>query len=180
MKFLRNLITCYFPKYISWINLSLLWLVFNLFWNFYTFYNSDKYHHSIAKETKTFKQRIYHCTRVVIDYIIFFFSLSLVRRKHVEHGPQITRTLLKKTLWPLFMNGVQLPQGHSHFEEAVYFIPLIPKNSCYSFYQPPRDERLSRPYTVLGTRLMQKLFAWSDFCFALICHVLHLELELFI
>ena len=32
---------------------------------------------------------------------------------------------LKKTLWPLFiMDGVQLPQGYSHFEEAVYFLPL--------------------------------------------------------
>ena len=30
----------------------------------------------------------------------------------------------KKTLWPLFMDGVQLPQGYSHFEEAVYFLPL--------------------------------------------------------
>ena len=29
-----------------------------------------------------------------------------------------------KTLWPLFMDGVQLPQGYSHFEEAVYFLPL--------------------------------------------------------
>ena len=27
-----------------------------------------------------------------------------------------------KTLWPLFMDGVQLPQGYSHFEEAVYFL----------------------------------------------------------
>ena len=26
---------------------------------------------------------------------------------------------LKKTLWPFFMDGVQLPQGYSHFEEAV-------------------------------------------------------------
>ena len=26
----------------------------------------------------------------------------------------------KKTLWPLFMDGVQLPQGYSHFEEAVH------------------------------------------------------------
>ena len=25
------------------------------------------------------------------------------------------------TLWPLFMDEVQLPQGESHFEEAVYF-----------------------------------------------------------
>ena len=31
----------------------------------------------------------------------------------------------KKTLWPLFiMDGAQLPQGYSHFEEAVYFLPL--------------------------------------------------------
>ena len=28
-----------------------------------------------------------------------------------------------KTLCPLFMDGVQLPQGLCHFEEAVYFLP---------------------------------------------------------
>ena len=27
-----------------------------------------------------------------------------------------------KTLWPLFIDGVELPQGYSHFEEAVYFL----------------------------------------------------------
>ena len=30
----------------------------------------------------------------------------------------------EKTLWPLFKDGVQLPQGYSHFEEAVYFLPF--------------------------------------------------------
>ena len=35
----------------------------------------------------------------------------------------------KKTLWLLFMYGVQLPQGYSHFKEAVYFSPL----SCKKF-----------------------------------------------
>ena len=30
----------------------------------------------------------------------------------------------KTTLWPLFMDGVQLPQGYNHFEEAVYFLPF--------------------------------------------------------
>ena len=30
----------------------------------------------------------------------------------------------KKTLWPLFRDGVQLSQGYSHFEEAVYFLPF--------------------------------------------------------
>ena len=33
-------------------------------------------------------------------------------------------TFYKKTLWPLLMDGVQLPQGWSHFEEAVSFLPL--------------------------------------------------------
>ena len=31
---------------------------------------------------------------------------------------------LKKTLWPLFMDGVQQPQDYSHFEETVYFFPF--------------------------------------------------------
>ena len=31
---------------------------------------------------------------------------------------------IKKTLWPLFIDGVQLPQGCSHFEQAVYILPF--------------------------------------------------------
>ena len=31
----------------------------------------------------------------------------------------------KTTLWPLFMDGVQLTQGQSHFKEAVYFLAKI-------------------------------------------------------
>ena len=45
------------------------------------------------------------------------------------------------------MNGVQLPQGHSHFEEAVYFLPQVPRNSLYSIYRPQKDERLNRPWS---------------------------------
>ena len=29
-----------------------------------------------------------------------------------------------KTLQPIFIDEVQLPQGYSHFKEAVYFLPL--------------------------------------------------------
>ena len=119
-------------------------------------------------------------TNEIIDYIIFFFSMSLVRRKHMEHSPQITKTLLKKSLWPLFMNGVQLPQGHSHFEEAVYFIPLSSQKFLELILSTSEGWKLSRPYTVLGIKLMQNLFAWSDFGFDLICHVLHQELELYL
>ena len=32
-------------------------------------------------------------------------------------------TYYKKPLWPLFMDGVQLPQGYSHFKDTVYFLP---------------------------------------------------------
>ena len=35
-----------------------------------------------------------------------------------------TKKKLKKTLLHLFMDGVQLRQGQSHFEEAVYYLPL--------------------------------------------------------
>ena len=30
----------------------------------------------------------------------------------------------KQTLWPLFIDGVQLPQGCRHFEQAVYILPF--------------------------------------------------------
>ena len=48
----------------------------------------------------------------------------------------------KKTLWPLFKGGVQLPQGYSHFEEAVYFLPLSSQKFLVLIYQPQTDERL--------------------------------------
>ena len=46
------------------------------------------------------------------------------------------------------MDGVQLTQGYSHFEEAVYFLPSSSQFcTWYSFYQPRKDERLSRPWS---------------------------------
>ena len=45
------------------------------------------------------------------------------------------------------MDGVQLPQSQSHFEEAVYFLPLSFRNSWYSFDRPQKDERLSQPWS---------------------------------
>ena len=35
--------------------------------------------------------------------------------------------IIKKSLWPPFMYGVQLLQNYSHLEEAVYFIKLSPQ-----------------------------------------------------
>ena len=33
-------------------------------------------------------------------------------------------TIKKKSLRSFFMDVVQLPEGYSHFKEAVYFLPL--------------------------------------------------------
>ena len=32
--------------------------------------------------------------------------------------------MIKKSLWHLFMDGVQLPQGYSHFKEVIDFLPF--------------------------------------------------------
>ena len=50
--------------------------------------------------------------------------------QHQQKRTIIAATKTKKSLWPLFMDGVQLPQCQSHFEEAIYFfvtkLPEIP------------------------------------------------------
>ena len=45
------------------------------------------------------------------------------------------------------MDGLQLPQGQNHFQEAVYFLLLSSQNSWYSFYQRRKDKGLSRPWS---------------------------------
>ena len=52
-----------------------------------------------------------------------------------------------KTLWPLFMDGVQLPQGYSHFEEAVYFLPFSSQKFLVLILSTSKDERPSRPWS---------------------------------
>ena len=48
-----------------------------------------------------------------------------VGRPSFKQGNQLEyKKLKKKTLWPLFKDGVQLPQDYSHFKEAVYFLPF--------------------------------------------------------
>ena len=37
--------------------------------------------------------------------------------------------------------------GWGSTAEAVYFLPQVPRNFWYSFYQPRKGERLSRPWS---------------------------------
>ena len=53
------------------------------------------------------------------DYIEYIFK----KHETLTTIPPI-HVLKKQTLWPLFMSGVQLVPGWSHFEGAVYFLPL--------------------------------------------------------
>ena len=59
-----------------------------------------------------------HCQNVASLSLFFMYYFGRCSSELVQLVP------LKKTLWPLFKDGVQLPQGYSHFEEAVYFLPL--------------------------------------------------------
>ena len=54
---------------------------------------------------------------------------------------------LKKTLWSLFMNRVQLPKVYRATTRRQFtFYHSVPKNSWYPFDQPRKDERLTRPW----------------------------------
>ena len=56
------------------------------------------------------------------EFLFFFDALNY---KHWKTQSWMCSKKKKKTLWPLFiMDGVQLPQGYSHFEVAVYFLPF--------------------------------------------------------
>ena len=62
-----------------------------------------------------------------------------------------TRFLLtnvfKKTLWPLFMDGVQLPQGYRATTRRQFtFYHQVPRNPWRLFDQIRKDERLSQPW----------------------------------
>ena len=52
----------------------------------------------------------------------------------------------KKTLWTLFMDGVQLPQAYRATTKRQYiFQHLVPRSSWYSLDLSQKDKRLSWP-----------------------------------
>ena len=59
--------------------------------------------------------------------------------------------------WGSTVSGLQ-----SHYEETVYILPLVPRNSWYSFDQPWKDERLSRPWSHLVAFFLKNFIA--PFC----------------
>ena len=67
----------------------------------------------------------------------------------ISHSPQpltaIWKTPIFKTSWPLFVDGVQLPQGYT---EPLWGDSLLfTRNSWYSSNQSRKDERLRWPWS---------------------------------
>ena len=63
---------------------------------------------------------------------------------------------LKKTLWPLFMDGFQLPQGYSHFEEAVYFLQFSSQKFLVLILLSSEGWKEHLPFPHPGISLMTK------------------------
>ena len=57
----------------------------------------------------------------------------------------IWKTTIYKTLWPLFVDGVQLPQGYTEplWEDSLLFT----RNPWYSLNQSRKDQRLRWPWS---------------------------------
>ena len=81
----------------------------------------------------------------------------------------------KKTLWPLFfMDGFQLPQGYSHFGEAVYFLPFSSQKDestsdgwkAESTLEPTSGFKHGTPG--LGIQRLWRLHEKSYWCFSTI------------
>ena len=56
--------------------------------------------------------------------VITFVLLDYLFPEKEKENIKACKLLKKTTLWPLFMDGVQLTQGKSRFQEAAYFLPL--------------------------------------------------------
>ena len=65
----------------------------------------------------------------------------------IPHQPltAIWKTPIRKALWPLFVDGVHLPQGYT---EPLWGDSLLfTRNSWYSLNQSRKDERLRWPWS---------------------------------
>ena len=62
-----------------------------------------------------------------------------------------------KTLWPLLWMGFNCLKATVTLRRQFTFYHSVPRHSWYSFYWPPKDERLSQPWSysmVLNTGLL--------------------------
>ena len=73
---------------------------------------------------------------------IYYLKLAIVFQAQLAFKKK------KNFMAPFFMDGVQLPQGYSHFEEAVYFLPFSSqKFVVILILSTSQKDELSRPWS---------------------------------
>ena len=68
--------------------------------------------------------------------------------------PNAVKKKKKKLYGPFLWMGVQLPQGYSHFEEAVYFLPLKALDISSATAQVAPD--LLKPLAILSDTTVRR------------------------
>ena len=91
-----------------------------------------------------------------IWWFLFLFHLEFKFEKlsnRLYSGQcDISSILLKKTLWSLFMDRVQLPKVYRATARRQFtFYHSISRNSWYLFDQPWKDEKLTQPWSHRAT-----------------------------
>ena len=69
-----------------------------------------------------FPNEVYKCLNGFSPDTINHVLTASKHRYSSRHYNLLVTDRAIKFHWALFMDGVQLPQGYSHFEEAVYFL----------------------------------------------------------
>ena len=111
------------------------------------------------------KDTLIASTDVILVSFAVLISLTVKRkfdRNILENVWNYKFAHTKKTLWPLFMDGVQLPQCYRATTRRRFtFCHLVPRNSWCSFDRPRKDERLSQSWSH-PVVLNKELLGWES------------------
>ena len=127
--------------------------------HFFCLYQQNK-----SESKVKFRQSSNCCKRVLKAAKLAYANKTneaITSQKHGSHDfLQIANSVLNKgksaipplkktkTLWLLFVDGVQLPQGYRATSRKQFtFYHNVPRNFWYSFDRPQKDEWLSQPWS---------------------------------
>ena len=80
-----------------------------------------------------------------LNALAIFLTIFQSQSKHSRLKLQKN---LKKTLWSLLMDGVQLSRGYRATTRRQFtFYHQVTRSTWYSFYPSQKDERLSQPWS---------------------------------
>ena len=82
-----------------------------------------------------------------VDLALASENIFLIQYLYVQTFTTFSHhRFIRKTLWPLFIDEVQLSQGYRATTRSPYH--SVPRSSWYSFDRPRKDERLNRLWRI--------------------------------